>query len=80
VTRELAGPGVDACAGFLSDYGAAGPTYYGIQSHWKLVLPKKGAEAGYIAAAGETFIHQFHPQRGQIAVDISARRNGWEAP
>jgi len=70
VTRELAGPRVDACVGFVSDYGTAEPTFYGLQSDWKLSFRRKGLESGYNAAAGDTFIYQFLPQRGQIAVDI----------
>lgn len=72
VVRELSGPGVDACVGFLTDYRAAESTYYGLYGDWKLVLPKKGIQPGSVKAAGDTFVRQFHPVEDQVAVDIYA--------
>jgi hypothetical protein len=43
-----------------------------VNGDWKLTLPKKSGPAGYITATGDSrvFLHQFHPEEGQIVVDV----------
>lgn len=71
VARELAGPDVDAHAGYVYHYGGAG-TIHGVSGDWRIVLPKKPGPAGYITATedGRTFVHEFHPKEGEIAADV----------
>lgn len=72
VVRELSGPRVDAHAGYVSDYTNGVETIYAVNGDWKLSLPKKVGPSGYITATPDnrTFVHEFHPQQGQIAVDV----------
>jgi hypothetical protein len=63
---------VDAHAGYVSDFSNGITTIYAVNGDWKLSLPKKAGPSGYITATPDsrTFINQFHPEEGQIAVDV----------
>jgi hypothetical protein len=61
---------VDAHAGYVLDYSNDIETIYAVNGEWKLSLPKKPGNSGYITGNSRTFIHQFHPEEGKIAVDV----------
>jgi hypothetical protein len=70
VVREVAGPGVDARPEYVSDHADSRTTIHGVRSDWRFVLPTKPGPSGYITAVGDAFVHEFHPQEGEIAADI----------
>ena len=72
VVKELSGPGVSTGAGFVREYKQEKSTIHAINGSWSFALQKKGKRSGYIHATPDsrTFVHQFHPDKGQIAVDI----------
>ena len=69
--HELSGQSIYASPGFVSD----AQTIHAVNGDWKFVLPKKPGPAGYITATTDsrTFLHEFHPQERQVAVDIYIR-------
>jgi hypothetical protein len=71
LAREVAGPDVDAHAGYIYEHGKGG-TIYAVNGDWKIVLPHRPGPAGYITASEDsrTFVHEFHPRDGEIAADI----------
>ncbi|MBC8869318.1 MAG: hypothetical protein H8E44_07860 [Planctomycetes bacterium] len=72
VTRTLAGRGLDVHHEFTCDSNSGGTTIHGVRGDWSFVLPDKPGRSGYITACtnGRTFLHQFHPQENQVAVDV----------
>lgn len=82
VVRELTDPRLHMGSEFISRIEPEGCRYYGLEGTWSLVLPEKTGPAGYVDAAGETFVHQYHPAEGRIAVDVyrSGRLAGTAGP
>ncbi len=72
VKRELSGPNVGGQPGFVYDYGKGERVVHGVTGDWQFLLPKKPGDAPYITSSpdGRVFVHQFHPKKGQIAVDL----------
>ncbi len=70
VVKELSGPNLDPRAECIFDHATNGTTVYDVNGKWKLVVPQKPGPAGYITGSGDTFVHDFHPVEGQVAVDI----------
>ena len=72
VTRTLAGRGLDVHHKFICDSNSGRTTIHGVRGDWSFVLPDKPGRSGYITACanGRTFLHQFHPQETQIAVNV----------
>jgi len=72
VLRTLAGRGLDVHHEFVCDSNSDRTTIHGVRDDWTFVLPRKPGRSGYITACanGWTFLHQFHPQESQIAVNV----------
>ena len=75
VVREVSGRNVSAHSGYVSALADGKNTIYAVNGDWKFVLPKKSGRPGYITATRDsrTFLHEFHPREGQIAVDVYFR-------
>jgi len=58
--------------GFLSELVDGKIVIWGVTGDWKLILPKKAAQPGYITSTpnGRTFFHQYEPAKGRLAVDM----------
>ncbi len=73
VVREMSGP-IAVHRGFISENPPPpGQTVvHAVNDDWTLVVPKKPGRPGFIHCSddSQTFIHQFRPQRGRIAVDV----------
>jgi hypothetical protein len=72
LARDVAGSNVTAHPGYVYDYGEGKGTIHGVNGDWKIRLPRKPGPAGYITATedGRTFVHEFHPEEGQVAADV----------
>ncbi len=70
ITNELAGPGVEPRTDYIYQWTSSGITNYSVNGGWELVVPNKPGPSGYVAGTGDTFVHEFHPREGEIAVDV----------
>jgi hypothetical protein len=70
IVKELAGPGVEPRIDYIYDLSNDRMTCYGVNGNRELVVPQKPGPAGCIAGGGDTFIQEYHPVEGQIAVDV----------
>jgi hypothetical protein len=72
MVRDLTGPNVDAHPGYVYEIGKGQGTIHAVNGDWKIALPQKPGPAGYVTATEDsrTFVHEFHPQEGEIAADV----------
>jgi hypothetical protein len=72
LVRSLDGPHIDDQLGYVSVHDKGTTIIHAVNGNWQLRLPRKAGPAGYITATEDsrTFVHQFHPKEGEIAVDV----------
>ncbi len=73
IVRELTGK-LEQHSDYIEEYRGEGASfhsvYHDVNGRWKVDPPRKPGRDGFIAAAGDTFIHGYNPAEGEIAADI----------
>jgi hypothetical protein len=73
VLKELAGPGLNPRPDYISERRNNRNIIHDVMGEWQLGLPEKPGPSGLIAGVGDTFVQEFHPVEGQVAVDVYSK-------